>query len=166
MRYLLVAALFVVLIPVTAANASHESGSVVAADAAIDFGGVETVAITADITASASSTSGVFGEHAFGDGFDINYTGAVNCVNVTGSTAYISGTIITSNRADIPVGTPFVAALYDGATAGQPDMVSPVYMNPGFDCATPVALEFVITSGDISVQDCAKLKSSGKCKLD
>jgi hypothetical protein len=161
----LIALLALLLVPVSVANAKSEPVYVVSGDALVDFGN-ETYEWAADVVGDPSSltATGTFRQHIVGEGLDIDLTGSVDCLNVVGSTAHLSGIITASNRADIPVGTPFQTSVTDGSSTGTADILGPVYLNPGFTCSTPTAQEFVVTSGDVEVLRCEKLKSSGKCK--
>jgi hypothetical protein len=165
-RSFVLVALLILLVPVAAADAKSAPAYVVSGDALVDFAGVETVEWVADVTGDPATltATGSFRQHIVAEGLDIDLTGSVDCLNVVGSTAYLSGVITASNREDIAVGTPFYTSVTDGSSTGAVDIVGPNYLNPGLTCSSTVAPEFVVTSGDLSILACSKLKNSGKCK--
>lgn len=153
-------------LPISAASAKGESAYVVSGEASLSFQGGEVVEWAVAVAGDPATTeaTGTFSLHEFGPDFDLRLVGAVDCLTVAGSTAYFSGVLTESNRADIPVGTPFYSAITDGGATG-PDVVAPMYLNPGVTCSPPsFQPEFVVTSGDFQIRFCDKFKENGKCK--
>ena len=162
-------ALIAIALPTAAASAKGEPAYVVSGEASISFLGGETVEWEYAVAGDPATTeaAGTFSLRDFSPNFDFRLVGAVDCLTIAGNTAYVSGAITQSNRADVPVGTLFYSAVTDGGEAG-PDVVAPMYLNPGVTCSPPsFQPEFVVTSGDflIGICDNAKVKKKGvKCK--
>jgi hypothetical protein len=83
---------------------------------------------------------------------------AINCLEVTGNTAVVSGVVTQSNALDVDVGDIGVFAVRDnGAGSGAPrDEITSVEFNPassGEDCTVGTTQPFVpIQAGNITVQ--------------
>jgi hypothetical protein len=137
---------------------NHVYGSTI-----VDFPG-ETVSDTFDVSGPAltTSASGLFRRHIVADGLDIDVTGAINCLNVVGNTAYLSGSVVASNREDIPIGAPFYTVVVDVSPDGTGDMVGPVYFT-GLTCADVQPAEFTITTGNVVVEQCGMITAEGEC---
>jgi hypothetical protein len=164
---LFVFAVIAIALPTSVASAKNEPGYLVAGEAIVAFEGGQIAEWSVDVAGSPDSTAaiGTLEFHTFSPDLDIRLVGAVDCLSVVGSTAYFSGVLTESNRADIAVGTPFYSAVTDGGPAGA-DMMAPIYLNPGVTCSPPsFQPEFVATSGDLTIQFCEKLKQNGKCKV-
>jgi hypothetical protein len=174
-RFLCMVAVLALAIPASLAEAkSKEPVNFAYGDATVVFPLYgETFHATFDVTGNplTFAASGLYRQHVFGEGFDFDITGDVDCLRlVGGNTAYMSGIITESNRADIPVGTPFFTDVTDTSPDGSGDELGRTYLNPGFTCATilpPGFLTgFVITSGNVVVQHCDWINGSGKCKTE
>lgn len=159
-------ALIAIALPTAAASAKGEPAYVVTGEASISFQGGEVVEWAVAVAGDPATTEavGTFSLHDFSPNFDFLLVGAVDCLTLVGNTAYVSGVLTESNRADVPVGTLFYSAITDGGDAG-PDVVAPMYLNPGVTCSPPsFQPEFVVTSGDFQIRFCDKAKENGKCK--
>jgi len=169
-RFLFTVAVLALAIPASLAEAkSKEPVNLVSGDATVEFPLYgETVHDTFDVTGSGLTfaASGFYRQHVLAEGLDIDLTGQVDCLNVVGNSAYMSGTLTASNRPDIPVGTPFYTSMTDTSSDGSGDLVGATYLNPGFTCVVSIPPEFVITSGNVMIQHCDWISGSGKCKTE
>jgi hypothetical protein len=114
-----------------------------------------------------------FYERRIGTGFLIR--AEINCLNVNGNEATMSGPITAAfpppQDPTVPpiVGSTFRTRVVDGNSLGGPDMIGFIE-TAGLPCSSGVATQLFqpIISGDVVVQECAKFKETKKkekCKV-
>jgi hypothetical protein len=164
-RFLFALAVLAFAMPASLAQAKAETISHVYGDATVAFPDV-TIHDTFDVRGNPQTfvASGFYRQHVFGEGFDIDFTGTVDCLNVVGNTAYLSGILTASNRPDIAVGSPFYTSMTDASPDGTGDMVGGTYLNSPYTCLSIIPPEFLVTSGNVVIQQCDRINGSDKCK--
>src|SRR5262249_31649493 len=149
-------AMAIVLILGASAARTHGAGVAASATAGyqVTFGGEER---TVEFTAQRDTANNSRGEgHLFNhvSGTKLHFT--IDCLNVVGSQATISGAISQSDSAAFPVGTPIWLTVVDNGEGKKSpaDLASPLFaiFGPGIPCTTSVAAASIaIEGGNIQV---------------
>ena len=108
--------------------------------------------------------------HFEGNGQD--FSGVVECLNVVGNQATISGTVTEQSGLNPPLENVVFTVVDNSPGTPAPDLVSTVSRTPVVNCATPVLLFLSpVETGDLTVTDatCDKFKDKpgtdkDKCK--
>jgi len=152
------AALALAIVAMLSASVARTHGAGIAASATagyqVTFGGEErTVEFTAQSdTANTSRGEGHLFNHV--SGTKLHFT--IDCLNVVGKQATISGAISESDSATFPVGTPiWLTVVANGEGKKSPaDLVSPLFaiFGPAVPCTTSVApANVAIEGGNVQV---------------
>ena len=140
------------------ASAARTHGAGIAASATagyqVTFNGEER---TVEFTAQRDTANNSRGEgHLFNhvSGTKLHFT--IDCLNVVGSQATISGAISQSDTASFPAGTPIWLTVVDNGEGKKspPDLVSPLFaiFGSGVPCTTNIAAaNIAIEGGNVQV---------------